>query len=196
MGTLHFINSLKYRKNLGLSPVKRILPAILVVSLMVSTETLAGCKFFTTCGFTPNQPVAGIISDDKDCISVDNIPATTDVNGCVTYRVCCENIIITCEASVRITVNTPNGAEVKTVPYKCKKLIGSACAEDEALPVVEGCVEDICTAGGDSREDAIDVTACAVDESSSPVSILITIALSLLIAAIIYIFWRRSRKKQ
>ena len=129
---------------ISLSSAKTIV-IIGLLGILSQFDALAGCKFFTTCGFSANSTVTSIVSADTSCITVDNIPATTTVTGCVTYRVCCQNIgFFSCSTNISINVAGPGGAENAVVPYKCSGLFCADSEDEDVFPTPEGDESDTC----------------------------------------------------
>ncbi|MCZ6735208.1 MAG: hypothetical protein O7C65_05400, partial [Planctomycetota bacterium] len=128
--------------------------------LLAAGQASANCKWFKVCGFPPNTLVnVDVISGDPSCLSVNNVFSLVDANGCLRFQLCTVPLLCAgCPPQVFVTI-TVDGFAPKAVTFRCA--LCGVFPSFTPYPTVDGCVANICTAGGDTSGTAIDITACA-----------------------------------
>ncbi len=128
--------------------------------LLPAGQASANCRWFKVCGFPPNTLVnADVLSGDPSCLSVNNVFSLVDANGCLRFQMCTVPLLCAnCPPQVYVAI-TVDGFAPKAVTFRCG--LCGVFPFFTPYPTVDGCVANICTAGGDTSGTAIDITGCA-----------------------------------
>ena len=151
--------TIKYFGNWEELKMKKVIFLITIFMLLtLSSNAFAGSKWFQTSGFPlGSNCIATVTTGDTNCLTASNASYN---NGIVTYLVACNNG--NCNTNVRIKVECDGVSKTLLVDFECV-----VCGAN-TYPSEVACIPDICTAGGNTEGDALDVTACAYDPPPVP----------------------------
>ncbi len=126
--------------------------------LLPAGQANANCKWFKVCGFTPGASVT-VISGDPSCLSLNDVSLIVSDKGCVRFQMCTVPLLCAgCPPQVYVSI-TVDGDAPKVVTLRCA--LCGVFPSFTPYPTVDGCVANICAAGGDTSSTTINVTACA-----------------------------------